>query len=70
MKTQMTNTEMAKAIKEKFAAIPEKQVKTGIYIKTIGRKYVTLVNTWGITSLERIGIKEFYNEHCTSRQDR
>lgn len=62
--TEMTNTEMAKAIKEKFAAIPEKQVSTGVYIKTIGRKYVTLVNTWGNTTLEKVDIEEFYNEHC------
>ncbi len=62
--TEKTNTEMAKAIKEKFAAIPEKQVSTGVYIKTIGRKYVTLVNTWGYTTLEKVDIEEFYNEHC------
>jgi ribosomal protein L9 len=61
--TKMTKPEMAKAIEEKYAAIPEKQVSAGIYIKTIGRKYVTLVNTWGVTTLVKIDIEEFYNSH-------
>ena len=64
MKTQMTKKEMANVIKEKFAAIPEKQVSTGVYIKTTGYKYVTLIDTWGTTTLEKVGIEEFYNEYC------
>lgn len=54
---------MAAEIKEKYAAIPEKQVSTGIYIKLVGRKYVTLLNTWDTTTIEKIEISEFYENY-------
>ena len=53
---------MAQEIREKYNAMPEKQVSTGIYIKSIGTKYVTLVNTWE-HRLEKIPIEEFYEAH-------
>lgn len=55
--------EKAAKIKEKYSAIPEKQVCAGIYIKSVGRKYVTLLNTWGTTKLEKVEIDEFYEDH-------
>ena len=55
--------EKAAEIKEKYSAIPEKQVSAGIYIHTIGRKYITLLNTWGTTTLEKVEIDEFYENH-------
>ena len=54
---------MAAEIKEKYAAIPEKQVSPGIYIKMVGRKYVTLLNTWGTTKIEQIELSEFYENY-------
>ena len=58
-----TLKEKAAEIKEKYSAIPEKQVSAGIYIHTIGRKYITLLNTWGTTTLEKVEIDEFYENH-------
>ena len=58
-----TLQQKAAEIKEKYNAIPEKQVSAGIYIHTIGRKYVTLLNTWGKTTLEKVEINEFYENH-------
>jgi hypothetical protein len=55
--------EKAAEIEEKYSAIPEKQVSAGIYIKSIGSKYVTLLNTWGTTKLEKVEIDEFYDNH-------
>ena len=63
MKNQITISEMVKAINEKYAAIPEKQVSAGIYVKTVGTKYVTLLNTWGKAKLEKAEIGEFYANH-------
>ena len=54
---------MAAEIKRKYAAIPGKQVSPGIYIKLVGRKYVTLLNTWGTTRLDKIEIAEFYEDY-------
>ena len=53
----------AAEIKEKYSAIPKKQVRPGIYIKSVGTKYVTLLNTWGDVTLEKVKIGEFYEEH-------
>lgn len=58
-----TLKEKAAEIKEKYNAIPEKQVSAGIYIKSVGSKYVTLLNTWGTTKIEKVEIDEFYENH-------
>jgi hypothetical protein len=58
-----TVKQMRKQIKDKYSAIPEQQVTPGIYIKTVGSKYVTLLNTWGITHFNKIEISEFYESH-------
>jgi hypothetical protein len=63
MKTEITKKEMAKAIKEKFDAIPDRQVSTGIYIKKIGSRYVTLLNIWGTSTLKKVEIEDFYTYH-------
>lgn len=59
-----TLKEMKQEIKEKYEAIPEKQISTGVYLHTIGRKYITVMNTWNGTRLEKIEIDSFYAEHC------
>ena len=58
-----TLKEKAAEIKEKYSAIPDKRVSTGIYIRSIGSKYITLVNTWGNTTLEKVEIDEFYENY-------
>ena len=58
-----TSKQKAAEIKEKYSAIPEKQVSAGIYIKSVGTKYVTLLNTWGTTKIEKVEIDEFYENH-------
>jgi len=58
-----TLKEKSTEIKEKYSAIPENQVSAGIYIKTIGRKYVTILNTWGVTKIEKVEIDTFYENY-------
>lgn len=45
----MIATEKRKEIKEYYAGIPKREVSPGIYLKTIGYKYLTLLSTWGNT---------------------
>ena len=59
----LTTKQMSEAISAKYDAIPNAQVSTGVYLKTVGRKYVTLVDTWGTTSTKKIEIEEFYDEY-------
>lgn len=42
---------------------PENQIATGVYVKKVGYKYVTVVNTWGTTTTEKIPIEVFYALH-------
>jgi len=57
-----TITEMKREISRKYESVPERQVSPGIYIHTIGRKYITLLNTWDHTRFEHILIEDFYYE--------
>jgi hypothetical protein len=59
MKTELM---MKTEIREKYSGIPERQVRPGLNIHTIGRKYITLINTWEGSRLERWEIMEFYHE--------
>jgi len=54
---------MINKIRSKYEAIPEKQISAGVYLHTIGRKYITVMNTWNKTTLEKIEIEDFYREH-------
>ena len=55
-----TIKQMANEIMLKYSGIPEMQVSPGVYIHSIGRKYVTLLNTWGTTHFVKVEIEEFY----------
>lgn len=55
--------EMKTEIKDKYYAVPERQISTGIYLVKVGRKYVTLLNTWNKSTVEKIDIEDFYNDH-------
>lgn len=56
-----TIKEMRNEIKQKYDAIPEKQISPGYYLSKIGRKYVSILTTWGTTSLIKQTVEEFYN---------
>jgi hypothetical protein len=60
---EITKKEMRKEIEEYYASIPEAQVDTGIYLDKVGYKYVYLLDTWYETSIEKVELEEFYNEH-------
>lgn len=58
-----TNKEIRKEIKLEYAGVPESEVYTGGYLKSIGTKFVTIVDTWDTTSLIRIPLIVFYNQY-------
>ena len=60
----MKTKETRKQIKSYLAGIPEQQIATGIYVKSVGTKYVHIVNTWEPTSSYKITLKEFHTEYC------
>ncbi len=55
----MTNKEIRNKIKEIVAGLPEQQISAGIYIHTIGYKYLTIMDTMDETTLERIPLEYF-----------
>ena len=57
------NDLMKKEIKNKYDAIPERQISTGVYLHTVGRKYITIMDTWEKTTLKKIKIEDFYREY-------
>jgi len=62
-KMEKTMKQMKQEIKDKYAARPEGQITTGIYLHSIGRKYVTILNTWGTSKLTKEPIEDFYAEY-------
>ncbi len=36
-------------IKKHYESIPEQQVSPGVYLQTVGYKYITLLSTWDKT---------------------
>ena len=59
--------ELRKKIKDFLANKPDWEVFVGIYVKTIGTKYVHIVNTWGTTTVSKIPLKEFYDMYCQNK---
>jgi len=60
-----TLKQMKKEIADKYAAIQNAEVYTGGYLKTIGRKYITIVDTWETTSLIKMEIESFYRKYVS-----
>jgi hypothetical protein len=54
---------MRKKIKKLCEALHDGEIRTGIYVKTIGYKYVTLIDTWGNTTQEKISLENFYEKY-------
>lgn len=55
--------EMKKEIEEKYSAIPERQIETGIYMSKVGSKYVHVLHTWDNSYIEKWLIEDFYNQY-------
>ena len=51
---------------ERLAAIPERQVSPGVYVKSIGYKYVHVINTWEKTRVEKMTLQEFAEYYMPS----
>jgi len=58
-----TIKQMKQEIKDKYDAVPERQISTGIYLGKIRTKYIEEVNTWTSTRIHRIPIEEFYDRY-------
>lgn len=59
----MDKKEMKQAIKDRYDAIPEAQISAGLYIHHIGTKYVYILDTWETTTIRKVEILDFYDEH-------
>lgn len=57
-----TTKQMKSEILDRYNSRPEKQISAGIYLKSVGNKYVTILNTWGTTRVEKIPIEDFYSD--------
>jgi len=55
----MTNKEIREAIKEEFSGKPENEISFGVFLHTVGYKYVTIMDCHGTTTLERIPLATF-----------
>jgi hypothetical protein len=56
---------MKEEIIEKYSGIPDKQIAVGVYLKSVGRKYVTIINTWvGQKTIQKELIEKFWYDHC------
>ena len=55
--------QIRKSIKEWAEGLPGKEFSTGLVLDKIGWKYITYLNTWGTTTVEKMSIKEFYNQY-------
>lgn len=55
----MTNIEIRKAIKEEFDSRPDKQISLGIYLHSVGPKWVTIMDCHVKTTFEKIPIRAF-----------
>ena len=54
--------EMKSEIRDKYNAIPERQVSSGLLLDKIGRKYISILNLYD-SQIEKIEIADFYNQY-------
>lgn len=59
----MNIKEAKKQILEKYESIPEMQITAGVYIHTIGNKYIHILNTWNGSEILKIKILDFYSDY-------
>lgn len=58
---------MRKAIINYVADLPDRQISTGYYVKTVGTKYVHTVNTWDGSRIFKESIPSFYGGAIPNR---
>lgn len=58
-----TLKEMKQEIKNHMENIPGNEFSTGLIFQKIGYKYVTYLNIWDGTTVEKKEISEFYSEY-------
>lgn len=59
----MTTKKMKQEIFDKYEAIPEKQIATGLFLHCVGSKYVHILNIWENTTIDKMEISEFYENY-------
>lgn len=62
-----TTKKMKTEIAEKIAALPEGQIEPGMYVAGIGSKYVTILNTWDGTRIDKMEIEDFWKQYICDR---
>jgi len=50
---------LRKKLRARLASIPEREIEPGLYVMSIGRRYVHMVDTWDRTTCVRMELKEF-----------
>jgi len=55
--------ELRKSIKSWIDGKPGQEFSTGLYLKTVGYKFVTYINTWDETTVEKMDIDDFFDEY-------
>ena len=63
MGKELTNNEMAKIILANLNELKEKELSSGIYFKSVGRKYVTITSKINKLDLIQVPIADFFNIH-------
>lgn len=66
MKT-LTTKQMKQKINDKMESLPGKEIRPGINVEKIGYKYVTVLDIWDETTIEKIDIADFYNQYVRYR---
>ncbi len=59
----MDTKKIRQEIIDKYNAIPERQISVGLYLKSVGTKWVKILNTWDGSKIETMDIETFYNSH-------
>lgn len=60
----MTTKEKRAKINDFIGTIPEAQIEVGQYVKTVGTKYVSIIDTWDTTTIERVTLDDFIRQYC------
>jgi len=60
----LTIKQIKQEIKDKYAAIPEAQIAPGMFLDTIGYKYITILDIHETTTKTKVEIVDFYDQYC------
>lgn len=59
---KLSTKEIRKSIKNYVGSLPDREISTGMYIHTIGYKWVTIVSAWENESGYKISLEEFFED--------